>query len=146
MSRDRAGRLTEWRRDDRHMPTALIAGPVNTAQPLAMALRETGIAAWSDRAGRVSADFTSLDWADVLVVIDSSPQQDMRGLRPFLEFRGPSLLIVSEQLEAGAVSRYLEAGYDMVMAEPAELPEVVARVQRLVARAASRRWYVPATA
>ena len=112
----------------------LVLGSADEVEPVVAELRASGVRAWSDSIGRASADFLSLDWADALIVIDSSEHLECRHRRPLVEFRGPTVVAVPSAT-APMVVDLLGLGFDAVMDWPTSVEEMGARVRRLLARA-----------
>jgi hypothetical protein len=117
----------------------MVVGPAREAACVVASLREHSLEAWSDRLGRVALDFASFDWADALVVIDTTPHLECEHVRPIVNFDGPKVLLASAPLGADDRSRLIERGFDAVEAWPASPLLLAARIRRLLAPAVASR-------
>lgn len=111
--------------------TVLVAGPPEESTNLVLELRRLGVDCWADRVDRVSADAVSLDWADALIVIDRTPEVQIRHRRTLLDFAGPSMLILPAPVPE-TVCEFLDRGFDYVVPTCCDSAELVARVRRLL--------------
>jgi hypothetical protein len=110
----------------------LVIGASDACNAVVSSLRSRGINAWSDRIGRAAADFISMDWADALVVIDSSEHVESQHLLPLVGFRNASILAASAPLDSDGLARLLERGFDAVLSWPCSTELVAAMVARML--------------
>lgn len=113
-------------------PAILVLGPVVQTRPIIRALREPGLHAWTDEVSRAVNDAASLEWADAIVVIDTSTELDSAGEERLREFQGPKLLAASAPLSESRIAALMDDGFDVVIPWPSPPEVVAARIARLV--------------
>lgn len=113
-------------------PAILVLGPPVQTTPIIRALREPGIHAWTDEVSRAVSDAASLEWADAIVVIDTTAALDSAGEERLREFQGPKLLAASAPLSESRIAALMDDGFDVVIPWPSPPEVVAARVARLV--------------
>lgn len=118
-------------------PNVMVIGAERESTRVVQALRARGMAAWSDRLGRAALDIVSFDWADALVVIDTTPHVESRHVRPVIEFPGATLLASPAPLDPEERAELLDRGFDAVVGWPSPLPVLTSYVDRFIARTAA---------
>ena len=112
-------------------PTILVLGPAVQTTPIIRALRERGLHAWTDEVSRAVNDAASLEWADAIVVIDTTAELDSAGEERLREFQGPKLLAASAPLSESRIAALMDDGFDVVVPWPSPPEVVAARIARL---------------
>jgi hypothetical protein len=119
-------------------PNVMVIGAERDSARVVQTLRARGMAAWSDRLGRAALDIVAIDWADALVVIDTTPHIESRHVRPVIEFPGSTLLATPVPLSAEERADLLDHGFDAVIGWPSHLPVISSYVDRFIARTYAR--------
>ena len=101
-------------------------------QPFIRAWPGPGLHAGTDHVSRDVNEAASLEWADAIVVIDTSTELDSAGEERLREFQGPKLLAASAPLSESRIAALMDDGFDVVIPWPSPPEVVAARIARLV--------------
>jgi len=115
----------------------LVAGPEQQSARVVQRLRERGLSAWSDRIEDVFDDPVSLSWADVVVMIDGTPDFRFATSPTSMRCGRPRVLLASAPVSAADRIRLIELyDFDFVLAWPSHMDVIAAFIERSVHRAA----------
>jgi hypothetical protein len=113
-------------------PAILILGTPTQTAALSDAFDAYALQAWTDEPARAFADNASLDWADALVVVDTTDDLAYARHHALDTFEGPRLLVTSAPLSYRQIDALMATGYDAVVHWPSSPEVLAARAARLV--------------
>jgi hypothetical protein len=127
-------------------PAILILGTPTQTAALSDAFDSYAVQTWTDEPERAFADNASLDWADALVVVDTTDTLAHGRALEVRAFDGPRILATSAPLSYSQIDTLMQDGYDAVIGWPSSADVLAARAARLVRAGRATAVAAPRTA